>query len=575
MLHSSRGAVRLGFFLLLGLLVLLFAWRAVALGELAWQSAGAVRELRAEFAAMGAPGAGGAADFQANSVADHAPQIRAHLQLLAEKLAALDAQLRPLAPGLQALGGLGRYGEMMAEAPAEITAARSLAEAAVQMGPQLEWLLGGGAPRTYLLVVQNNHELRATGGFISAFGTLVVEEGKLAELAFADSYDFFSTALEYGPAPAPIQQYMGIQLLVPRDANWSPDLPAAAETIRTLYTRETGQEIDGIVTIDLHAVRHFVAALETLRVEGVETPITAANVEEVLVQLWERPPEGQGQATETAAGGSPAAGDWWARRKDFVPLVASAAIARLRAGDFNPLALATELHAALDDRSLQVWFDQPQLEQVLAEKGWDGGLHPEAGADFLAVVDNNVGYNKVDAVLRREVGYTVTWPDGARAVGSGGGPGALATVTLTYTHPMAAADPGCDPSPRYGETYADLTARCYFDYVRVYAPGGSELIDVSGIDPQTVTSAVGEQGLQVFGGYLVLPPGGVKTVTFTYSLPTHISPATYRLLVQRQSGTDLLPLVVTVNDESRRTVLQTGAWRWPGLGYVTGLQKNS
>lgn len=525
----------------LALLLALVVWRIWILGSLAWESAAAVQRLRSE------------ANVASPSM--NLPQIRADLHLLADKLAALDAELQPLAPALDALGGLGSYGAMLAAAPEGAAAARELADATAQASPALAWLLGSDAPRTFLLVVQNNHELRATGGFISAFGTLVVADGQLGEITFADSYDFFSTAHEYGPAPEPMQQYMGIQLLVPRDANWSPDLPTAAETIRTLYTRETGQPVDGIITLDLHAVRHLAAALGKLHVDGVKTPITAENVEQELVRLWEQPPGGEDAAQEGAEG------DWWSRRKDFVPLVADAALARIQAGDFDPLALAAALHAALDDRSLQLWLNQPEVQQALAAQGWDGGLHPKAGADFLAVVDSNVGYNKVDAAIVRALDYAVTWPDG-------GGAPATATLTLTYTHPIAAEDPGCNPAPRYGATYADLIARCYFDYVRVYAPRGSRLTDIAGIDPETVTSTEGEQGTQVFGGYFVLPPGTAQAVTFTYQLPPAIQPAAYNLLVQRQAGTDPLALNVSVDGKSHSTVLSAAAFCHPDLTCV-------
>ena len=411
--------------------------------------------------------------------------------------------------------------------------------------------MGLDAPRRYLVLVQNNHELRATGGFLSAFGSVVVDQGQIADLAFVDSYDLFSTAHEYPPAPAPMQEYMGIQLLTPRDGNWSPDLPTAAETIRKLYTQETGQAVDGIITVDLDAVRHLVKALGSVQVEGVPTPITAENVEQELVRLWEQP---AGQAGE-AGGTKEATSDWWEQRKDFVPLVAGAVLARLQAGKFDTADLATELTAALDERSIQVWMDQAQVQMVLADQKWDGGLHPPASGDFLAVVDSNVGYNKVDAALQRGLQYEVTWPQGADQP-------AQVMLTLTYTQPVVAEDPGCNPAPRYGENYADLIARCYFDYVRVFVPEGSELIDVGGIDPQTVTSTIGEQGTQQFGGYFVVPPNSSKSVSFTYRLPAGITPQGYTLRVQRQAGTDPLPIRIMVDGVERTDTVKNGMWEW-------------
>ena len=74
-------------------------------------------------------------------------------------------------------------------------------------------------------------------------------------------------------------------------------------------------------------------------------------------------------------------------------------------------------------------MNNTQVQNVLAEGTLGWGLQPEPGADFLAVVDTNMGYNKVDAVVERSLGYTVTWPDGPDQP-------AMATVTFTYTHPI-------------------------------------------------------------------------------------------------------------------------------------------
>lgn len=248
-------------------------------------------------------------------------------------------------------------------------------------------------------------------------------------------------------------------------------------------------------------------------------------------------------------------GRLWEQRKDFIPLVAEAALAQLQARKFDAADLAAGLVAALDERSIQVWMDQPEVEQVLAGQRWDGGLQPPENGDYLAVVDSNVGYNKVNAAVQQGLEYVVTWPQGL-------GQPAEVSLTLTYTHPIVAEDPGCNPAPRYGGRYADLIARCYFDYMRVFAPAGSELVDVDGIDPQTVTSTAGEKGTQQFGGYLVLPPNTTRDVTFTYRLPLEITPSGYTLRVQRQAGANALPVGAKVNGVERTAMVKSGAWEW-------------
>jgi len=466
------------------------------------------------------------------------PQLAPQIAALRSTLATVDGAAMParLAPALQAAPDL-----------------LALADVATQLGPELPVLLGMNGPKTYLILVQNNHELRATGGFIAAIGRLTLDHGKLVELDFADSYTVYRADGLYPPAPVAMQAYMNIPVLVMRDANWSPDLPTAAQVAEALYKSDTGLDVDGIVTVDLNAVRHIFTALGELQVDGFEAPVTGENIEEQIVMLWERPAE-----SDTAVGGDTQEelGAWWEQRKDFIPRLANAALAKVQAGGADYLALASALVGALSDRSVQVWLDNAPAAAILQAQGWDGALRPVADRDFLAVVDTNMGYNKVDAAIERALDYQVSWPEGADQP-------AQVTLTLTYTHPIEAEDPGCDLTPRYGESYADLVARCYFDYVRVYVPAGSKLVEVTGVDPASVTTQRGERKTQVFTGYFILPPHSTHHITFTYTLPPKLMPANYSLALQRQSGTAPLPVTVNVGDVTTTTVVTDGVWTWP------------
>lgn len=470
--------------------------------------------------------------------ADALPELAPQIDALRATLATVDATAMPapLTPLMQA-------------APDLLT----LADVATQLGPQLPALLGMNGAKTYLILVQNNHELRATGGFIAVVGRLTLEQGKLTALDFADSYSVYRADGRYPPAPAAMQTYMNIPVLVMRDANWSPDLPTAARVAKAIYKSDVGLEIDGIVTIDLHAVRRIFTALGEIQAPGLDTPITGENIEEQVVKMWERPAE-----SNTAVGGDTQEelGAWWTQRKEFIPRLAQAALAKVQGGDVNPLTLGSALVGALNERSIQVWLENPEAAAILGAQGWDGALRPTADVDFLAVVDTNMGYNKVDAAIERALDYQVSWPAGADQP-------AQATLTLTYTHPIDAEDPGCDLTPRYGKSYADLIARCYFDYVRVYVSAGSKLIEATGFAPESITTQRGERKTQLFTGYFITPPHSTHQVTFTYTLPSTLTPDNYRLVVQRQSGTQPLPITVTVDGRVTTTTLAGGLWEWP------------
>lgn len=416
--------------------------------------------------------------------------------------------------------------------------------------PAVRDLLGMNGRRTYLVLLQNNQELRPTGGFISAVGQITLENGELRELTFVDSYDFFQGNLAYGPAPKPMQRYMNVQLFLLRDANWSPDLPTTAKLVQGLYTQQTGIPVAGVIAVDLHAAELMVDAIGPLQLPGVAEPVTGRNLLPQIVQLWERPAGTELQIDQGASV------EWWLQRKSFVTALAQAAQQRLQEDDVSYLRILASLHQGLRERSIQVWLAEPLLAAHLRLLGWDGGLYPAPDADLVALVDTNMGFNKVDAVLQRNLRYTVTWPDGPEQP-------ALATATITYTHPITIPNYTCTNQPEYGESYNFLIERCYYDYVRLYTPMGSQLESIEGVEPDSVVTQRGENHTQYFAGYFVLLLGQQHTVTFRYRLPATLTPETYQLLLRRQAGTQPLPVTLTVNDQTISTILADAKLRWP------------
>lgn len=444
---------------------------------------------------------------------------------------------------------------VVADPVAELQAVVALLASGLHVSDSLPTLLGAEQEQNYLVLVQNNHELRGTGGFVTAIGELTLQQGKVTNFDFVDSYAIDPTnALDANllpRAPAPMKRYMHIDVMLLRDVNWSPDLPTTAQIARSLYAQETGKFVDGVITIDLHAVELFIGALEPLSITGSKEPLTGANVIERIKQMWAAPLQSGVKIDENLDA-------WWKQRKDFIPQMAQSAFARLQSGSFSYPRVAVALETALDERSVQIWSANPEIAKTLGQMNWDGGLHPTAQTDFLALVDTNMGYNKVDAIMERSVAYQVDWPAGAEKP-------AQATVAVTYKHPLSLANYDCDPRPHYGQSYDDMIARCYFDYVRLFAPGGSKLIGIEGVEPDSVNSQRGEAGAEFFTGHFILQPGEQKTVVFQYQLPAWIKPETYGLVMQKQAGTLPLPIQIQVAGHTLATTLQSGRLEWrPG-----------
>jgi hypothetical protein len=417
----------------------------------------------------------------------------------------------------------------------------------LRMAPALPKILGVERPYRFLLLIQNNQEIRATGGFITGVGRMTLDQAAPTELLFSDSYKVDNHKVDHPPAPEPMQRFMNIPTMFLRDVNWSPDFPTTAQLARSMYARDQGITVDGVVSIDLRAVQLLIDGLGPLTVDGIDEPVTGDNVVTLIKELWTNPINDPGLSENQ--------GKWWTNRKDFMPLMAAAVLEKVRTGKVDYVALLQAGIQALDERAVQVWVEEPVLQDQLAELGWDGGLHPEPGADFLSLIDSNIGFNKVDAILRRSVFYEVAWPDGP-------GQPAVAQVHITYEHPLQIPNHSCLLSPRYGDTYDEMTRRCYYDFVRVYVPKDSKLLDTRGVWKSSLADKREGSEVRYFGGFFVLETGSKHTVTFSYQLPDYIQPDTYRLVLQRQSGSTPLPFSWRVGDQEGQTLVESGRFEW-------------
>ncbi|MDH7486279.1 MAG: DUF4012 domain-containing protein [Anaerolineae bacterium] len=409
----------------------------------------------------------------------------------------------------------------------------NLAVQAAQLAPNL---LGATGPRSYLVLAQNNAELRATGGFISGVGLLRLDRGRIVELSFQDSYAVDDFSKPHPAPPPPLLKYMKAEILVLRDANWWPDFPTSAQALRELYLLDQGVAVDGVIAADLTAIELLVGALGPLRLEGYDEPVTGQNVLAFMQAMWEAPPEGP-SFDVWATRQRELRREWLRHRKDFMGILMNGILARLESGEELPLSrLVWAVKRSLDEKHVLIQVNDPQAAALLAAAGWDGTLRPGEG-DFLLVVDSNVGFNKANPRIEQGIIYRVAL-EGERP---------RAELTLRYRHTSTVHLEECLHEPYYGESFEEMMDRCYFDYVRVYVPAGSVLREASGFEPDSVESLAGEQGTQVFAGFLVMAPGEEREVTLSYELPaTVMTDGTYRLRMQKQPGTGALPLRVQV-----------------------------
>ena len=252
-------------------------------------------------------------------------------------------------------------------------------------------------PKTYLLLAQNEDELRSTGGFITSVGRLVVHNGQVISLEFEQVDNQEDWSKPYPPAPWQMRQYMNSRVILLRDANWFTDFPTAAQLAEYLYAYTHSHSVDGVIAFDQQFLVMLLREIGPLEVDGAPDPITAENVIPYM------------RSAKTLPAGEPVPEGW--HRKEFITDITAAILTKLMAGgNHNWQALAGTLSQALAERHLLLQFDNPALTALLAEQGWDNSLQPGTG-DFLMVTDTNMGFNKTNAVVESRISYDVDLTD--------------------------------------------------------------------------------------------------------------------------------------------------------------------
>ncbi|MCA9969692.1 MAG: DUF4012 domain-containing protein [Anaerolineales bacterium] len=426
-----------------------------------------------------------------------------------------------------------------------------VAQDGLRVAQVLPALMGLDGPRRYLILAQNENEVRPTGGFLAGAGLLTVANGTISDVSFLDAnqVDAWDAGYQgllkpYADPPEPLQTFMGLELFLFRDANFWPDFPTSAGMAMDLYSYgQDAPPLDGAIAIDQQFLRLLVQVVGAVEIPEEAVTITAANVISAMQAAWGRDDD------QTRS-------EWIFDRKSFLGYFASAILSQLldNFASIDPLYLVDTMIQAIDERHLQLTMRDPAVEAALDAAGWNGRLHNRPNQDVLMVVDTNVGYNKVNLYVERQTAYRVD-------LGSG-----QAETAVTYRH--TGADPGepCFQGTPYTAdvTYLGRAETCYWNYLRIYTPAGSSLQDATRhvlpgdtlflgetIDRPAQTLTDDPTGLTVFANQFLLPWAQTLTSQYRYALPPVTQPGAdgaqvYRLTVYKQAGTAPEPLQVAV-----------------------------
>ena len=177
-----------------------------------------------------------------------------------------------------------KYRELASQVSSAAGAVSS-AHTALQVMPAM---LGESEARQYLLVFQNNAEIRATGGLPGAVSLMEADNGQIALTRQVAASALGRTREPVLPLTEAERKLFGEELgTFFLDANFTPDFPRTAALMKARWEMAYDEKVDGVFSLDPVAVSYMLKAVGAVEVRGVTlTPENA--VDELLHNVYLR-----------------------------------------------------------------------------------------------------------------------------------------------------------------------------------------------------------------------------------------------------------------------------------------------
>ena len=389
----------------------------------------------------------------------------------------------------------------------------------VQLLPDL---LGNPDAKKYLIMFQNDAELRATGGFLTAYATMKITKGKIEVGISQDIYTLDAGFKRKVPAPDPIKKYLPLVYTWNlRDMNLSPDFKSSMDTF-TGYMNEVpgAPDFDALIAIDTQVPVRILEVLGPIGVPGYGGKFSAeidprCDCPQVIYELENiitRP------TYEIREG-----------RKSILGPLMNSMLANMMGSPKSVWAEFFNIFTeSIKQKHLLMYFRDSNKQNAVEVLGAGGRINDYDG-DYLHINDTNFAGAKSNMFVTQEVEQVVNVEEDGKITKK---------LILTYKNPR----PGDNCNLEAGKLCLNGLLR---DWQRIYVPKGSILKSAKGFEVDMTTTE--DLGKTVFEGFFTLAPQSVKKLEIEYEVPAGLVSGDYRLLIQKQPGTKEIKHALTLN----------------------------
>ena len=461
-----------------------------------------------------------------NALVPKVNEMAVSIDILRKELGAIDPNRYPKNIGKT------KIREQLVGAKEVIENAANLFVNAQPLLVNLPKMLGEPDEKRYLVLFQNDKELRATGGFLTAYAQFRFVRGKTILEKSDDIYALDAAMRKKFPATPEITKFhKGVYNLHIRDSNLSPDFKLSMQKFEELYDTVGGKEkIDGIWALDAHVLVEALKILGPMNVYGREFSAETdkrCDCPKAIYELEDYSTRPVGYVREA--------------RKDIIGVLMHSLMQK--ALGVSPSQywgpLFQMLISEINQKHVLAYFHDDAAQKAAESFNMAGRImtaeetatllaYKEGqGWDYIHINNSNMAGAKANMFVSEKVTKDTTVNDD----------GTVTTkLTIEYKNPY----PGSDCGLESGGLCLNAPLR---NWVRVYVPAGSKIMESKGTqspkDNQSSPMETYESlGKTVLEGFLIINPLGTARLDVTYTSSVKSTDGKYRLLIQKQPGTD-------------------------------------
>lgn len=346
-------------------------------------------------------------------------------------------------------------------------------------------MLGADGPRNYVIAMQNNAELRSSGGIIGAIALLHAENGRISLVQQASVPDFPSLDTPIPLSESTVALFEDQPGRYMQNLTSIPDFTEAGPAIAKRWQDRFGQPVDGVIAVDAVMTENLLAATGPLAFgpfDATKETVVSLLLSEIYAAIPD--PLVQDEIFSQAAG-----------------VLLSAALTKA-----EPKDLVAALAESADQHRIRIWSAHEDEEKLLAASSLGGALPTDDTETHVGVLFNDTTGGKMDYYTDAAISTAVGVCDGE--------PTTQVTVTWTNDAPADAAT----SLPPYvtAEGFYGVPAGSVRTLIAVYGPEGAtpSHIDRDGKEESVQTALLGSRS--AVQHQVLLAPGESSTITVEY-----------------------------------------------------------